>query len=293
MFLKNILLKDYTTYKIGGKAKYFFVARNEQDLIDAIKKARQDNLSFFILGGGSNVLFDDNGFDGLVIKLELDKYEVKDNKIFTESGILLKRAVDLALGNELTGLEWANGIYGTVGGAVRGNAGAFGHFTSEVVDSVKVLDSDTLEIKEIKDYQFGYRDSYFKQNRNLIILSVVFKLEKGRKEDIEKEMNRISNYRKERHPLDYPSAGSVFKNVANLKIDKFKELGFVPAGYLIEQAGLKGKIIGGAQISEKHANFIVNINEAKAKDIRDLIDLVKKTIMEKYGVKMEEEIVVL
>ena len=294
-FQENISLKDFTTYRIGGNAKYFFVAKTEEDLINTIKKARQDNLSFFLLGGGSNILFNDDGFDGLVIKLELNNIEEKDNIIYAGAGALLKETINLALEQELTGFEWATGIYGTVGGAVRGNAGAFGKFTSDITDKVKVLKIDSLETEEMDCYDSGYRDSCFKRDKNLIILSASFKLKEGNKEHIQQEMDEILKYRDERHPLEYPSAGSVFKNVLyeDLEIEEFKDLGFVPAGYLIEQAGLKGKKIGGAQISEKHANFIVNIDNAKAQDVKDLIDLIKKTVLEKYNVKMEEEIIIL
>lgn len=293
MFLENISLKDYTSYRIGGNAKYFFVAKTKEDLINAIKKSKQDNLRFFILGGGSNILFPDFGFDGLVIKLELDNVEVRGEQIYAQAGVNLREVINLALDNELAGFEWATGIYGTVGGAIRGNAGAFNQFISNITHSVEVLKIDTLEVSEMESYDAGYRDSCFKRNDNLIVLSSVFNLKKGNKDKIKKEMDKILDYRKKRHPLDYPSAGSVFKNVTGLNIEQFKDLGYVPAGYLIEQAGLKGKIIGGAQISEKHANFIVNVNNAKAKDVLALIDLIKKTILEKYSVKMEEEIIVL
>jgi UDP-N-acetylmuramate dehydrogenase len=294
-FQENISLKDFTTYKIGGNARYFFVASSEEDLISAIKKARQDDLPFFLLGGGSNILFSDNGFDGLVIKLEFQDIKVENNIIYAGAGVLLKKAVDIALDNELTGLEWATGIYGTVGGAVRGNAGAFGKFASDITHKVKVLKIDALEAEEMECYDAGYRDSCFKRDDNLIILSASFELQKGDKNQIKQEMDKTLKYRIERHPLNFPSAGSVFKNILyeDLEIEEFKDLGFVPAGYLIEQAGLKGKIIGGAQVSEKHANFIVNINNARAQDVKDLIDLVKETILEKYNINMEEEIVIL
>ena len=292
MFLENISLNDYSSYRIGGEAKYFFVAKTKKDLITAIKKAKQESLEFFILGGGSNILFSDKGFDGLIIKLELNDIEVRGDSIYAQAGVALRDLVNTALDNDLTGLEWATGIYGTIGGAIRGNAGAFNKYMSENVESVEYLDTNDLQIKEIKDYDSDYRNSYFKKNKNLIILSAIFRLKKGVDK---KEMDRIMKYRQERHPLEYPSVGSVFKNIPIniLDIKQFRDLGYVPAGYLIEQAGLKGKVIGGAQISEKHANFIVNINNAKAQDVLDLINLIKKTILEKYKIKMNEEIVIL
>lgn len=281
---ESVLLAPYTTFKIGSKAKYFFIAKTKEDVIKAVKTGQQSGLLFFILAGGSNILFSDNGFNGLVIKLETGKYELQDDTIYAEAGVMLSLIVNVAAEAGLGGLEWAAGIPGTIGGAARGNAGAFDSSVSNIVKSVEVLDVSSLEIKnyKIKDCEFEYRNSIFKKNKNLIILSVEIKLEKNDKEKIEKRIQGYLNYRREHHPLKFSSAGSIFKN----------PLGF-SAGELIEKSGLKGKIIGDAQISEKHCNFIVNLGKAKAKDVLALINLVKKEVKDKFDISIEEEIMVV
>lgn len=268
MFQKNVPLKNYTTFKIGGRAKYFFEAKNSKDIIKAVKEAKRRKIPIFVLGGGSKILINDKGFKGLVFKI---------------AGVSLSRLVADSLKNGLTGLEWAIGIPGTIAGAVHGNTGAFGHSISEVVKSVTVLDVNNLKIKKYsnKQCQFGYRESVFsaKGGPKLIILSVELKLKKG---NPQKSLAIIKKYlaqRQERIPV-LPSAGCIFKNPKPLS-----------AGNLIEQCGLKGKIIGGAQISEKHANIIVNFKNAKSKDISALINLAKKQVQKKFGIALEEEII--
>ena len=254
-FQRNILLKKYTTFRIGGAAKYFWVAKTKKELIEAVKFAKKHKLPFFILGGGSNVLVSDQGYQGLVIKFRTP---------------LLSKFVD-------KGLEWAAGIPGTVGGAISGNAGAFDGSMADVVKNVEVLDTRSRKIKifKNKDCKFGYRDSIFKKNANLIILSVELRLERGDPKKIKKHLS----YRKKTQPLNFSTAGSVFQNTP-----KFS------AARLIEDCGLKGKKIGKAQISKKHANFIVNLGGAKAKDVLKLINLIKKEVKNKFGIKLEEEI---
>lgn len=256
-FQENVSLKKYTTFQIGGPARYFFAAKNKASLIKAIQKAKKENLPFFILGNGSNLLVSDKGYKGLVIKTgkPLASYVSK-------------------------GLEWAVGIPGTIEGAVYGNAGAFGQSMQTAVKSVEVFDlkDEKIKILSNKNCQFGYRDSVFKKNHNLIILSVKIKTRKS-------DLNKIKEYliyRKNNQPLSLPSAGSIFKNAPGFS-----------AGELIEKCGLKGKKIGGAQISDIHANFIVNLGAAKAKDVLSLIKLMKKTVNKKFKIKLEEEIIFL
>jgi len=256
-FRKNVPLKNYTTFKIGGPAKYFFEAKRKEELIEAIKLAKKLELPFFILGGGSNLLVSDKGFDGLVIKFgqPLSSYVSK-------------------------GLEWAVGIPGTVQGAVWSNAGAFEKSMKDVVKEVEVFDTKTEKIKNFKskDCKFGYRDSIFKKNKNLIILSVKIKSKKSNR----KKIKQYLDYRKKTQPLNFPSAGSIFKNPR----------GFFAAD-LIERCGLRGKRIGKVKISEKHANFIVNLGNGKAKDVKKLIKLAKQKVKSKFGIVLKEEIVVL
>ncbi|MFA5386559.1 MAG: UDP-N-acetylmuramate dehydrogenase [Candidatus Paceibacterota bacterium] len=251
---KNVSLKNFTTFRIGGKARYFFVARTEEDLIKAIIAAKKIKLPFFILGGGSNVLVSDGGFKGLVIKY----------------GQPLSSCVS-------KGPEWAAGIPGTIQGAVYGNAGAFGRSMKDVVKEVEVFDVKTEKIKILKnkDCRFSYRNSIFKKNKNLIILSVKIKTKKSDAEKIKQYLD----YKKQNHPWNYPSAGSVFKNP-----DGFS------AAWLIEACGLKGKRVGKAEISKKHANFIVNLGGAKEKDVIKLINIAKKTVKKKFKINLQEEI---
>jgi len=278
---KNVLLRDYTAFKIGGSAKYFFTANNKEDLIKAILLAKKLKLPFFIFGGGSNLLVSDEGFEGLTIKVQSSDFEVRSCEIFTEAGVLLNQLVIIALKNNLTGLEWAAGIPGTVGGAIFGNAGAFGKSIGDLIEEVEVLDSESEKIKILgnKDCKFSYRNSLFKKNKNLIILSAIFQLKKEKKSEIERKIKEYLDYRRETQPLNFPSAGSVFKN----------PLGF-SAGDLIEKSGLKGKKIGDVKISEKHANFILNLEKGRARDVIELIKLIKKEVKNKFGIALEEEI---
>jgi UDP-N-acetylmuramate dehydrogenase len=298
---ENVPLRDYTTFKIGGPARYFFVAKNKEEIKEAILWAKKKKLPFFILGGGSNVLFSDNGFNGLVIKLQNRQYEIRNSKVIAEAGVPLQKLVLESAKKGLSGLENLAGIPGTLGGAIWGNAGAFGREIGNLVEEVKVLDvgSSKLEVKRLKnkDCKFGYRESIFKRKKNLIILEATLKLKKGNKKEIEEKMKEILKLRKEKQPLEFPSAGSVFKNIPIRKIPKkirerFKEKiknGFLSAGALIEAAGLKGYKIGEAKISEKHANFILNVKNAKAKDVVALMNLIKKRVKNKFKITLEEE----
>ncbi|MBI2450032.1 MAG: UDP-N-acetylmuramate dehydrogenase [Candidatus Nealsonbacteria bacterium] len=290
---KNVLLKNYTTFRIGGPAEYFCIAKSKEDLIKAINFAQKNKTTFFILGGGSNLLVSDNGYNGLVIKIENCKLKIsarrqagKICKVIAGAGVTLAKLVSATANASLSGMEWATGIPGaTVGGAIRGNAGAFGTEMKDITKTVTVLEirNSKFEIRKFnnEDCQFGYRDSIFKKNSNLIILSAELEFKKGDKEEIKNKVKEILNYRRSSHPK-YSSAGSIFKNLENAR-----------ARDLIEKASLKGKIIGKAQISEQHANFIVNLGGAKAKDVLKLIDLVKKEVKNKFRIEIEEEIQIL
>jgi len=302
---ENVSLAELTTFKIGGLARYFFEANTKQDLIKALNTVKQMDLPFLILGGGSNYLFS-KGFDGLVIKIKFSEIKIKKTEIIAQAGAKLSELVNVSLKKHLTGLEWAAGIYGTIGGAIRGNAGAFNGCIANVLKQAEVLIFPELqtEIFNNKECRFFYRESVFKENPNLIVLSAVLELKKGEEERIKKKIEKNLDYRKQNHPLDYPSAGSVFKNpefnLINKQIlkdypdlKKFSSKKIVPAGFLIEKAGLKGKRIGNARISEKHCNFIVNLKRAKAEDIIKLINLVQEKIRALFGVELEPEIKII
>ncbi len=287
---ENISLAKHTTFKIGGPARYFCIAKSKKDLIRAVKKAKELNLPFFILGGGSNVLALDKGYNGIVIKVQSSKFKVQNHNsklktVYAESGVRLDSLVKLAVSNSLTDLEWAVGIPGRIGGAVYGNAQAFDIKMSDIIKSVEVLNVKTLKTENLskKQCQFSAKNSIFKKNKNLIILSVVLKLKQGNKEKIQKEIKKYLSIRKQRHLLNFPSAGSIFIN----------KTGGLASSYLIEKAGLKGTKIGGAKVSKKHAGFIINTGKAKAKDVLDLIKIIKQKVKSKFGITLKEEIQVI
>lgn len=282
---KNVLMKDFTTYKIGGPAEYFFVAKTKDDLAKAVQTAKKMKLNVLILGGGSNILVSDKGVKGLVIKLEAKSCKLQANRVYAESGVKLNDFANFCRDNNLTGEEWAMGIPGTVGGAIFGNAQAFGTKISDSIKSVEALDAKTTKILNFnkEQCQFSLKNSIFKKNRKPIILSAVFKLKPGKREEINEKIKEYMNYRKKNHPMNFPSAGSVFVNP-----ERNGEV--IRAGFLIEKCGLKGKKIGGAQISEKHANFIINTGNAKAKDVLALMKLAKQKVKRTFGINLETEV---
>lgn len=288
---RNELLKNHCTYRIGGPARVLLVAKNIDEIVAGLEMARKDKLPFFVLGGGSNLLFSDAGFDGLVIKIEnnfIDIIEKKENgvSLLSGAGTPLAALVNFARDNSLSGMEWAAGIPGTFGGAIRGNAGAFGHDMGEAVLRVEALEVSLEKIikKAIdkNDCEFSYRNSVFKKNKNLIIVGAEIFLQKGDRATIAATMDECAAKKKSSQPLDYLSAGSVFANPD----------GFF-AGKIIEDCGFKGKAVGGAQVSEKHANFIVNLGNAKASDVLELILQIKIAAKEKFAVELKEEIEVV
>ena len=297
--LENEPLAKYTTFKIGGPAKFFVTVNNKADLFKAVKAADEFKLPYFIKGGGSNILVSDNGFDGLVIKLESSEPEIKENLVTVFAGSSLGGFINKTVQAGLGGLEFAANIPGTVGGAIYGNAGAYGKGVGDFVQSVEIICQDNHEINlkvlTKEECEFNYRDSIFKKNKNWIIAEIVFKLEKD--EDAVAKLEQIKTEWQERlakQPLDCPSAGCSFKNIIYTpELKKYQDWeikGKLPAGKFIEETGLKGKKLGGAMISDKHANFILNYNNATAQDVKGLIELVKQEVKDKFGVELEEEV---
>ncbi|OGY64727.1 MAG: UDP-N-acetylenolpyruvoylglucosamine reductase [Candidatus Harrisonbacteria bacterium RIFCSPLOWO2_02_FULL_41_13b] len=312
MFQSEVNLKHLSNYKIGGGADYFFSAKDIQRLIGAVAVAEKNNLPIFILGGGTNLLINDGGFKGLVLKPDIKKLEIeKSDKeqvlVRVGSGILVTEFLNFLISNSLSGMEWAGGLPGTVGGAIRGNAGAFTGETKDAVAEVVSLDISKKQPKIIrrdnKECKFGYRNSIFKINDGReIITEAVFYFQRGDKQAIKKLVEEKINYRRSRHPMEYPNIGSIFKNVDLRLIPKNKQKNFanivkkdpfpvIPTAYLISEAGLRGVSYGGAMISPKHPNFIVNALDANAKDVKTLINLVKASVKRKFGVSLEEEII--
>lgn len=308
---REVSLKDFSNYKIGGQALYFLDVKTEEDLVEGLKEWQEiaeilaeDARKIFVLGGGTNILFSDNGFTGLVIKNSLDSITLNGDEVLVGAGTLFSKLNDFCIENSLSGLEWAGGMPGTVGGAVRGNAGAFGGETKDNVLKVTSLNLLSLQIIERnnRDCEFSYRSSVFKTKAlDEVIMSAVFSLKKGEKEEIIKQINEKIEFRKVKHPLENPNAGSVFKNVPFENIpQEFKNellqyvkndpIQVVPAAKIIFLAGLKGKRVGDAAVSDKHTNFIINLGNATAKDVLELIEIIKNEVKLKYGVTLEEEI---
>jgi UDP-N-acetylmuramate dehydrogenase len=301
-FQENVSLASHTTFRIGGPAKYFFEMQTREELIESLKWAKENSMPYFILGGGSNLLVNNKGFDGLIIKIQNSKFKIQseDSKCIVEAGAgapLIKIILETTK-NGYSGAEWGFGIPGTVGGAICGNAGRLGQDISQVVESATVLDENLAE-KELakKDCGFSYRNSIFKKN-NWIISAAKLVFEKKEQKLIDEILAEAKKVIKE-HP-SFPSAGCVFKNYEIKNRDEliknYPELesrvreGKIGVGYLIDACGLKGKQIGGAKIWEGHANYIINIGDAKAEDVIALINLCKKSVKEKFGIELEEEI---
>lgn len=306
MFEENFPLKQISHYKIGGNAKYFFEAKKAEDIEKAILKAREIKEPIFVLAGASNILINDEGFDGLILKPDIRFIEKNSDLIRVGAGVPMNLLLNELASHNLSGLEWAAGIPGTLGGAIYGNAGAFGKEMKNIVESVVVFDISKKIPKIIKrknnECDFKYRSSVFKQNPGReIIIEAVLKFKKENPQNIREEMNRNLNYRFHKHPLEYPSLGSTFSNVSlaqihnNIAADfekaiKADPFPVIPAAYLIAEAGLKGVSFGGAMISPKHPNFIVNILDATAEDVKNLIQLAKNEIKNKFNIQLQEEI---
>ena len=274
--LENVDLKKYNTYGIGGCAKYVIYPSSIANLQKLLKYLADKNISWYVLGGGSNVILPDQDFSGAIIKLDkLDKYTVDHDKVIVEAGISLAKFVKNMLDDGYTNYGSLMGIPGLLGGAIRGNAGAYGINIFDYLISVTIMD-ELGNIRKLKkdDIKYDYRETEFKK-QNIIIIAAEFQGVKG---DVTLELDNIrenAKKRKNTQPLEYKNAGSVFKNPPGLS-----------AGYMIEHAGLKGITIGGAQVSEKHANFIINYNNATSHDIIGLIELIKKEVKNKYKVEL-------
>lgn len=303
----NVNLKELTNYRIGGPAQYFCEVSGVGEIKEALKFSRDNKAPFFILGGGTNLLIKDEGFPGLIIKPVISSVDMLGSVVRAGAGINMGELIDILSDSCLSGLEWAGGLPGTLGGAIRGNAGAFGGEIKDIVSEVVSFDTVSGKVltRDNAGCEFSYRNSIFKKlGGREIIMEAALSLRKGDADRIRSAVEEKINYRKARHPLEYPSAGSVFKNVDTrlvpqeilnrsglvIKTDPFP---IIPAAFLIAESGLKGTSVGGAMISTKHSNFIVNVDQAKAKDVRDLIEIVKKGVRAEFGITLEEEILIL
>ncbi len=281
--LENVNLEKYTSYKLNGKARVLVYPENTNALINLLKYLRENNHKYKVIGGGSNLIFESN-YDGVLIKLDyLNELKITDTLIKVGAGYNTMALALKVSRMGLTGMEFATGIPGTIGGAIINNSGAYKSDMGYITESVVVL-TPTYEIKTMynKELQYHYRDSFFKHNPDYIVLEASIVLKNGDKKEIIEVIEDRKKRRLMAQPLEFPSAGSVFRNPP----DNF-------AGKLIEDIGYKGKIINGAQVSEKHANFIINIGHAKGEDIIKLITEIKEEIKRKYNIDLilEQEIV--
>lgn len=283
-YLENASLRKYNTYRLDTIADFIVFPSDIKQLIVLIRYLKENNIRYLVLGNGSNVIFKDDVFKGVIIKLsEFNYADINRDTVRVGAGYSLVRLSLDTANMSLSGLEFASGIPGEVGASTAMNAGAYNSSMSDIVTKVKVL-TPSLEVIELenKDLSFSYRHSFFKDNKDYIILEVEMKLEKGNKEEILSLIKKRRERRMASQPLEYPSAGSVFRNPNSMH-----------AGELIEECGLKGYSLNGIEISTKHANFIVNKNNGRGKEIVELIDLIKNKVRAKYNVELilEQEII--
>lgn len=280
--LENENLKKYNTYKLDSLCKAIIFPKSVEELRESLNIINNSDSKWFILGNGSNVILP-KYYDGVIIKLDsLNKYIVNENNIYVESGYMLNKLATELSNKGYKGIEWATGIPGTIGGSIYGNAGAYKSSMSDIIVDVTLLDNEKIITLKNEEMNFEYRDSLLKHKKELIVLSCNITLQKGNIEEIKKIVEERTLKRIESQPLEYPNSGSVFRNPEGMS-----------AGKLIDDLGLKGYTEGGAKISEKHANFIINYNNATSEDIIKLIELIKDKIKKNYDIDLvlEQEIV--
>ena len=278
-------MKKYTSFKIGGNAEVLIKISTIEELEKIIKYTQKNNIPIFILGNGSNLLVNDEGIKGIVLKIEIKKLKIEQTdkiKVIVGAGVKLGELAQKLANEEIAGFEFASGIPGTIGGAIRMNAGAHGSEMKDIVKIITYIDRNG-EIHKISNEQakFEYRNSIFSR-QDYIIVETELELNKGNKEEIQAKMQEYANFRREKQPLEYPSAGSTFKRGKD----------FITAK-LIDECGLKGYQIGGAQVSEKHAGFIINKGNATSRDVEELIKYIKQKVYDKFGKEIETEIEII
>ncbi|MCI9287246.1 MAG: UDP-N-acetylmuramate dehydrogenase [Clostridia bacterium] len=284
--LKNESMSKHTSFKIGGNADILVKANNEKDIKSVLEISNKENIPIYVMGNGSNILVKDNGIRGIVLMICMDIYKIdkQENKaiVTAGAGVKLGGLAQELLKQEITGFEFASGIPGTIGGAIRMNAGAHGKEMKDIVVTTTYIDEyGNLKTISNKEQEFSYRNSVFSKNK-WIIINTVLEFEYGTKEEIQEKMQEYARYRKEKQPITYPSAGSTFKRGED----------FITAK-LIDECGLKGYSIGGAKISEIHAGFIINTGNAKAEDVLKLVEYTRKKVYEKFNKTIELEIEVI
>jgi UDP-N-acetylmuramate dehydrogenase len=302
---ENVELAQYTTFDIGGPAKYFVEVSGEEELREALNFARAEGLHFFVLSGGTNVLFNDTGFDGLVIRMIGTEVAIYRNNVIADAGTMVFDVITLAGDAGLAGMENMYGVPGSVGGAVRGNAGAFGTEVKDILSKVRALNMQTGEVRDFnnKECELGYRTSYFKTHPEWAVLTAVFKLESGAdKAELKAKREAILAKRGGKHDQSVKCAGSFFKNpmgtpeaISEFETDKGVESrgGKVPAGWLVDQCGCRGTKVGGAECSEQQANYIMNVDNATQVDVLELREQIINKVKDKYNIELEEEVTIV
>ncbi|NTV41479.1 MAG: UDP-N-acetylmuramate dehydrogenase [Candidatus Moranbacteria bacterium] len=300
---ENIPLAPMTSFKIGGPARFYAEVKSIEELKDALRYAKERKIDYYILAGGTNLLVSDDGFEGLVIRVRFGTIEICKNKMIeVGAGVYLSRVVNFCEKNGFSGFESLAGIPGSFGGALRGNAGAYGVEIGSCVMEVSALDSDSLEVRKFRkeNCDFSYRSSLFKKNKKLIVVSAILELETADVKKCRVRTSEIVERRNKKGLQLLKSAGSYFMNPnvegKNILAEFEKESGVsarggvVPAGWIIERAGLKGKTMGGAQVSEQHTNYIINTGQATAENVIMLVSYVKQQVRDQFGVQLVEEV---
>ena len=303
---ENILLAPYTYFKIGGPARYFIEATDGEGVASVVAFAKSRDLPFFILGAGSNILVSDNGFPGVVIRMRNNNFAIADERVTVGAGLPMAQLVAKAVAGGYGGIEWAIGIPGTVGGSVRGNAGCFGGEIKNVTERAQIFDTVKGETRWLStaECRFGYRTSVFKERPEWVLLALKLKLSRGSKEKSQALIREYAAKRTEAQAIGEKSAGCIFKNIAwerwGVNEKKLRQrlpdlplsgtVSGIPAGYLIDRAGLTGYRVGGAEVSKRHGNFVINAGGATAEDVVMLIGIIKDRVRRQFGVLLEEEI---
>lgn len=304
-FKENEPMSRHTSFRVGGPARWFVEITDAEELKEALRWASEKNTPYFILGGGTNTLVSDKGFDGLVVKITDRSARLDGERFIVGAGALTASVARTAARAGLTGLEWAVSLPGTIGGAVRGNAGCFGGEMKDVVESALIFQVSKGHLVKLSrdELMFGYRDSIIKRNKDVII-EITFRLQTGEPVEIKTKMDEVMRQRVNSQPIASGTAGCLFKNVEfqdHTEINrilsvfpeipsKFLETRRVPSGWIVDQLGLKGKTIGGISVSKEHANFLINDGKATADDIIQLVTFIKSRARDELGIKLQEEI---
>ncbi|MEW6455842.1 MAG: UDP-N-acetylmuramate dehydrogenase [Acidobacteriota bacterium] len=279
-------LKKHSSFKIGGKCKFFLKIQDEKDIIKLIGISKRYSIPIYIIGKGTNILFDDNGFLGIIVENEIKGTKVNNEEIEIYSGNLLDEFIECAKENSLMGIEFLVGIPGTIGGAIHGNAGAFGRSIGDYLIRAQVINRNGKILHVSKEYfQFQYRKSSLREKGDFV-LKTTFRLKRGNKSEIGKNIKEIANYRENKNPAPrYPNAGSFFKNIITPDGKK------IPAGELLEKVGAKGIRVGDAEVWNNHANYIINKGRATSKDVLELAKILKEKVKKQFGYILEEEVI--